>query len=433
MAAPEPRIAIIGLGYVGTPLLGAFAERFDTLGFDIDTRRIDELKQGKDSTGELSASERETVQGLTLTSEPEDLAEANVYVVTVPTPILDDRTPDLAPLRAACRTLGPVLAKGDTVIFESTVYPGATEEECVPLLEQLSGLKGKEDFWYGYSPERINPGDTERRLQSIVKVTSGCCDASLDFIDGLYAAIVPAGTHRASSVRVAEAAKVIENTQRDVNIALVNELAMLFDRLGLDTKEVLDAAGTKWNFLPFQPGLVGGHCIGVDPYYLTHKARAVGFDPNIILAGRGVNDAMADWVAGKVRKLMLAAGMEADGSRVLVLGLTFKENCPDTRNSQVFKLVRHLRARGCAVDVWDPWVARTPEGAAVSVTDQAALAGARLVEAPEAGAYDAVVTAVAHDEFRALPAETFRSWGRGDCVYYDIKDLMDREQATGRL
>ncbi len=425
----QATIAIIGLGYVGTPLLAAFAERHVTLGFDIDPGRIDELEQGRDRTGELDADELARVQSLTLTSDAQDLEAATVYIVTVPTPVHEDHTPDLTPLQGACRTLGPVLRKGDTVIFESTVYPGATEEVCVPLLEQFSGLTAREDFWYGYSPERINPGDKANRLQSIVKVTSGCCDASAEFIDGLYQDIVPAGTYRAASVRVAEAAKVIENTQRDVNIALVNELAMLFERLGLDTRDVLAAAGTKWNFLPFEPGLVGGHCIGVDPYYLTHKAREVGFNPNIILSGRGVNDGMADWVAGKVRQLMLDEGIEPNDGRVLVLGLTFKENCPDTRNSQVFKLIRNLRARGCAVNVWDPWVngsGQTPEVVA-------RLAGAAMVEAPAPGRYNAIITAVPHREFKDVSAETFQAWADDPCVFYDLKGILGREQATARL
>jgi UDP-N-acetyl-D-galactosamine dehydrogenase len=415
-------IAILGLGYVGTPLLAAFAARYETLGFDISEARIAELKAGRDSTEELSPDERARVKDLTLASDAQDIARANVFIVTVPTPINEDHTPDLSPLHGACRTLGPILKRGDTVIFESTVYPGATEEVCVPILEQISGLKAREDFWYGYSPERINPGDQERRLQTIVKVTSGCCGKSLAFIDGLYASIIPAGTHPASSVRVAEAAKVIENTQRDVNIALINELAMLFDKLGLDTREVLEAAGTKWNFLRFQPGLVGGHCIGVDPYYLTHKAQEVGFEPNIILAGRQVNDGMADWVAGKVRSLMLARDTPADGSRVLVLGLTFKENCPDTRNSQVFRLIANLCARGCQVDVLDPWVGEVKLPA-----------NAQLVDKPQDKTYQAVITAVAHDAFKALSAEQCRAWGDETCVYYDIKGMFDADSVDARL
>jgi UDP-N-acetyl-D-galactosamine dehydrogenase len=416
-----PTVAIIGLGYVGTPLLAAFAEAGPVIGFDVDEGRVAELKAGRDRTGELDARERERVAAMPLTADPAELAEATVYIVTVPTPVTADHTPDLRPLERASETLGPLLKAGDTVIFESTVYPGATEEVCVPILARLSGLTPKEDFWYGYSPERINPGDRERRLQGIVKVTSGCCPASAAFIDQLYAKIIPAGTHRASSVRVAEAAKVIENTQRDVNIALVNELAMLFDRLGLDTAEVLEAAGTKWNFLPFRPGLVGGHCIGVDPYYLTHKAQQVGFDPNIILAGRGVNDSMAGWVANRALAHMADRGLEPEGARALVLGLTFKENCPDTRNSQVFRLVGELQAAGCDVDVHDPWV--EPEGAR----------GLSLIDEPEDGAYDLVVLAVAHDAFRERGAPVLKGYGREGAVVYDVKGLFDAAEVAGRL
>ena len=416
-----PTVAIIGLGYVGTPLLAAFAEVGPVIGFDVDAGRVEELQAGRDRTEELDAQELERVAGMPLTADPAELAAATVYIVTVPTPVTDDHTPDLRPLERASETLGPLLKKGDTVIYESTVYPGATEEVCVPILAELSGLEPKTDFWYGYSPERINPGDQERRLQGIVKVTSGCCDKSAAFIDALYARIIPAGTHLASSVRVAEAAKVIENTQRDVNIALVNELAMLFDRLGLDTHEVLEAAGTKWNFLPFRPGLVGGHCIGVDPYYLTHKAQEVGFDPNIILAGRGVNDGMAGWVAGRVVGLMAERGIEPAGSKALVLGLTFKENCPDTRNSQVFRLVGELQAAGCDVDVHDPWV--EPDGAR----------GLTLIDEPEADSYDVVVLAVAHREFQELGPSTLKGYGHDGAVVYDVKGLFDAAEVAGRL
>ncbi|KAA9133066.1 nucleotide sugar dehydrogenase [Marinihelvus fidelis] len=422
MSHSLPRIAIIGLGYVGAPLMAAFARHFEVTGFDLDRGRVTELASGSDRTGELSAEELAVIGGARLGHEAAVLADCNVYIVTVPTPVTEDNEPDLSPLHAACEAIGPQLQPGDTVVFESTVYPGATEEVCVPALEQLSGLRGgsNEGFWYGYSPERINPGDRTRRLESIVKVVSGCCAASLDFIDGLYSAIVPAGTHRAPSVRVAEAAKVIENTQRDVNIALVNELAMLFDRLGLDTRDVLAAAGTKWNFLPFTPGLVGGHCIGVDPYYLTHKARAVGFDPQIILAGRGVNDGMATFVASKVVGLMAERGVAADGARVLVMGLTFKENCPDTRNSQVFRLIAELQAAGCDVDVLDPWVSAEQSR------------GIRLVTEPAQDSYDAVIGAVAHRQFEAVSAESLIGWGRGDCVYFDIKSVFGT-RATARL
>lgn len=407
--SPKPVVAIIGLGYVGTPLLAAFAEHYETLGYDVDSTRLQELRQEHDRTDELSATERARVAGLVLTDQPQDLQQADVYIVTVPTPIRPDKTPDLGPLEAACGLLGQLLKPGDTVVFESTVYPGATEEFCVPRLEQGSGLRGASDFWYGYSPERINPGDKDRRLQTITKVTSGCCDASAAFIDALYARVIPAGTYRASSVRVAEAAKVIENTQRDVNIALINELAMLFERLGLDTREVLAAAGTKWNFLTFQPGLVGGHCIGVDPYYLTHKAQSVGFEPNIMLAGRAVNDGMAPYVAGRVLGLMEARGLLQDQAPVLVLGLTFKENCPDTRNSQVIPLVETLEAAGCAVDVYDPWVAQDV---------------ARLITRPGPGRYHAIIGAVAHEQFTLLGDEQIRAWGIPGAVLFDIKDVF---------
>jgi len=416
-----PRIAVIGLGYVGTPLLAAFAREFEVTGFDIDAARVSELQSGRDRTGELSEDELARMASVTLTSNASDMAGCDTYIVTVPTPVDEDHQPDLAPLEAACHSVGPLLGRGNTVVFESTVYPGATEDVCVPILEAASGLKGGEDFWYGYSPERINPGDRERRLERIVKVVSGCCAESLDFIDGLYSAIVPAGTHRAASVRVAEAAKVIENTQRDVNIALVNELAMLFDKLGLDTRDVLAAAGTKWNFLPFTPGLVGGHCIGVDPYYLAHKARAVGFDPQIINAGRGVNDGMATWVAHKVLALVAERRGSVDGARVLVMGLTFKENCPDTRNSQVFRLIADLQAAGCEVDVLDPWV------------DEHQGRGVRLVPEPDTGAYAAVIGAVTHRQFQDVSAETLRGWGGDDCVFYDVRGVFPEGVAEGRL
>jgi UDP-N-acetyl-D-galactosamine dehydrogenase len=370
----------------------------------------------------LSDEELARVQTRTLTSDISDLVECNTYIVTVPTPVTEDKQPDFSPLELACEVIGALLSRGDTVIFESTVYPGATEEVCVPILELRSGLKRSEEFWYGYSPERINPGDPTRRLQDIVKVVSGCCAESLDYIDALYSSIVRAGIHRAPTVQVAEAAKVIENTQRDVNIALINELAMLFDKLGLDTREVLAAAGTKWNFLPFNPGLVGGHCIPVDPYYLTHKAREVGFDPNIILAGRGVNDSMADWVAGKVFGLMQARGIEPADARVLVMGLTFKENCPDTRNSQVFKLVRGLRAMGCEVDAWDPWVLRESMSTGKELEGITKhLAGARLMEFPKTNAYQGIVVAVSHAEFKALAPVTIKDWAAERCVFFDVQ------------
>lgn len=414
MRHQDPVIGIIGLGYVGTPLLVAFAARFEVVGFDLDPGRVAELKAGRDRTRELSKAELETASRRKLTSNPTDLHACNIFIVTVPTPVTDDKRPDLGPLLRACGDIGPLLKQGDTVIFESTVYPGATEEVCVPVLERLSGLKRCSGFQYGYSPERINPGDPSRRLKDIVKVVSGCCPVALEYIDSLYAAVVPAGTHCTSSVRVAEAAKVIENTQRDVNIALVNELAMLFDRLGLDTLEVLAAARTKWNFLPFTPGLVGGHCIGVDPYYLTHKAREVGFEPKVILAGRGVNDGMAAYVADRVLHKMRGVDIEPGGARVLVLGLAFKENCPDTRNSQVFRLVADLEAAGCLVDVYDPWVRR----------EQAV--GVRLVDELKEGAYSAILVAVGHTEFRELSHASLQRWAAKVCVVHDFRGILKR-------
>lgn len=421
MTLNKHRIAVVGLGYVGTPLLAAFATRYDVVGFDIDPGRVAELKAGRDRTEELKGEELARVAAATLSSEPAAMADCNRYIVTVPTPVTEDHEPDMTPLESACRTIGPLLQRGDTVVFESTVYPGATEEVCVPILESISGLRGGRDFWYGYSPERINPGDQERRLQNIIKVVSGCCADSLEQVAGLYGAIIPAGVHRASSVRVAEAAKVIENTQRDVNIALVNELAMLFEKLGLDTHEVLAAAGTKWNFLPFTPGLVGGHCIGVDPYYLTHKARAVGFDPQIIAAGRGVNDGMASWVAHNVLGRVTERRSRTDGARVLIMGLTFKENCPDTRNSQVFRLIAELQAAGCEVDVLDPWV------------DSHQGRGVRLVASPDTGIYDAVIGAVTHRQFSTLDAESIKGWGTDQCVFYDIRGVFPEGIAEARL
>lgn len=417
----EPCIAVIGLGYVGAPLLAAFAARHPVIGFDTDATRLDALRAERDVTGELRAAELHRFAGLTLTDNPSDLADANVYIVTVPTPVDDANQPDLSTLRAACRAVGATLTPGDTVVFESTVYPGATEEVCVPLLEQVSGLKAPGDFWYGYSPERINPGDPKKRLQDILKITSGCSEEATEFIDGLYAGIITAGTCRVSSVRVAEAAKVIENTQRDVNIALVNELAMLFDRLGLDTQEVLEAAGTKWNFLAFQPGLVGGHCIGVDPYYLTHKARNVGFEPRMILAGRSINDGMADFVARKVLELVTRSGIAVSSARILVMGLTFKENTPDTRNSQVFRLIDRFSESGCQVDVMDPWV------------EQRSVKGLTWVSEPTAGTYDSIVIAVPHAQFAQWSEQDIRAWGTDECVIYDVKNLLGAGSNVYRL
>jgi UDP-N-acetyl-D-galactosamine dehydrogenase len=423
-AMDEVKIGIIGLGYVGLPLAVAFGRRYPTVGFDLKRERIAELEAGEDSTLETSPEELASATQLGFTSQPAGLAACNVYVVTVPTPIDDARIPDLAPLKRASRTLGELVKRGDTVIFESTVYPGATEEVCVPIIEEVSGLTYNIDFYAGYSPERINPGDKEHRVENILKVTSGSTPEVADFVDALYASIITAGTYRASSIRVAEAAKVIENTQRDVNIALITELAMIFNRLGIDTLEVLEAAGTKWNFLPFRPGLVGGHCIGVDPYYLTHKSQEIGYHPAMILAGRRINDNMALYVANRVVRLMIKKGLTVKGSRVLVLGLTFKENCPDIRNTKVVDMVRELADLGARVDVHDPWV---------DAAETRHEYGIEPVTEPESGAYDAVVLAVAHNEFKALGADGVRGFLKEGGVLYDIKHLLPADAVDGRL
>jgi UDP-N-acetyl-D-galactosamine dehydrogenase len=425
MLAPEDaRIAIIGLGYVGLPLAVAFGRRYPTVGFDISAERVVELEEGEDSTLEVPAADLAAADKLTFTSDAAALAGSNVYIVTVPTPIDAARRPDLRPIEAASRTVAGVLGRGDIVIYESTVYPGATEEVCVPLLEAGSGLKHNEDFFTGYSPERINPGDRVHRLETIVKVTAGSTPEAAAVVDRLYGSIVEAGTHLASSIRVAEAAKVIENTQRDVNIGLINELAMIFDRLGIDTLEVLEAAGTKWNFLPFRPGLVGGHCIGVDPYYLTHKSQEIGYHPEMILAGRRLNDNMGIYVADKVAHLMIRKRIHVCGSRILMLGLTFKENCPDLRNTRVTDVIAELESLGAEVDVVDPWV--EPEQARRAC-------GVRLVEKPERGAYDAIILAVAHRQFLELAGEEIRSFGKADCVIYDVKSVLPVGLVDGRL
>jgi UDP-N-acetyl-D-galactosamine dehydrogenase len=415
---------VLGLGYVGLPLAVEFGKHYDTVGFDIDPGRIAELKRGKDRTLEVEAKELAAAKRLRFSAELRDLRSCRVFIVTVPTPIDADRRPDLAPLERASESVGKVLKRGDIVIYESTVFPGCTEEICVPILEKRSGLRFNKDFWAGYSPERINPGDREHRLPTIRKVTSGSTPEAADFVDKLYGSIVRAGTHRASSIRVAEAAKVIENTQRDVNIALVNELAMIFNRLGIDTQEVLEAAGSKWNFLPFRPGLVGGHCIGVDPYYLTHKAQQIGYHPEMILAGRRINDNMALYVAGEVLRLMAAKRIHVNAARVLVMGLAFKENTPDLRNSKVADLVAELEAHGAKVDVWDPWV--DPREAADEY-------GLRLVKRPSRGRYDAIVLAVGHREFLAMRPAGIRRLAKRKHVIYDIKYLLNRDQADGRL
>jgi UDP-N-acetyl-D-glucosamine/UDP-N-acetyl-D-galactosamine dehydrogenase len=418
------RIAVIGLGYVGLPLAVEFGKHYDTVGFDIDPDRIAELRRGVDRTLEVEPKELRTAKRLKFTAELRDLRTCRVYVITVPTPIDADKRPDLGPLERASESVGKVLKRGDIVIYESTVFPGCTEEICVPILEKHSGLRFNEDFHAGYSPERINPGDREHRLPMIRKVTAGSTPEAAAFVDKLYASIIRAGTHPASSIRVAEAAKVIENTQRDVNIALVNELAMIFNRLGIDTQEVLEAAGSKWNFLPFRPGLVGGHCIGVDPYYLTHKAQQIGYHPEMILAGRRINDNMALYVAGEVVRLMASKRIHVKGSRILVMGLAFKENTPDLRNSKVADLVAELAAYGARVDVWDPWV---------SAKEAEREYGIQLVRRPSGGRYDAIVLAVGHREFVAMRPGEIRRFARRKHVVYDVKYLFSRTESDGRL
>ena len=419
------RIGVVGLGYVGLPLAVEFGKYFPTVGFDINQRRIAELQSGKDGTLEVSKAELKGATQLEYSADLAALKKCTFFIVTVPTPIDQYKRPDLTPLVKASETLGKVLKRGDIVVYESTVYPGCTEEVCVPVLEKFSGLKFNQDFFCGYSPERINPGDKQHRLPSIKKVTSGSTPEIAEVVDALYATIITAGTHKASSIKVAEAAKVIENTQRDVNIALINELALIFNRLGIDTEEVLKAAGTKWNFLPFRPGLVGGHCIGVDPYYLTHKAQEIGYHPEMILAGRRLNDNMPLYVAGEVIKLMTRKRIHVDGSRVLVLGLTFKENCPDVRNTKVVDVVRELERYGANVDVVDPWAN------AAEAQHEYGLKPAKTVR--KGAKYDAVVLAVAHNEFKELGAVALRKLGKKNHVLYDIKHLLPASETDGRL
>ena len=418
------KLAIIGLGYVGLPLAVEFGKKRAVVGFDVNARRIAELQAGEDRTLETSAEELATARHLSYTTDREALRTCNVFLVTVPTPIDGFKRPDLTPLIKASETVGTVLKKGDVVIYESTVYPGCTEEDCVPVLEKFSGLKFNEDFFAGYSPERINPGDKEHRVTTIRKITSGSTPAVADLVDALYNEIVSVGTHKASSIRVAEAAKVIENTQRDVNIALINELAILFNRMGIDTEAVLQAAGSKWNFLPFRPGLVGGHCIGVDPYYLTHKAQSIGYHPEIILAGRRLNDGMGAYVVAQLVKAMTRKRIQVDGARVLVLGLTFKENCPDLRNTRVVDIVGELKEYHCAVDVFDPWV---------DAEEARHEYGFTPVAEPEAGAYDAIIVAVAHRQFREMGVESLRALGKPAHVLYDLKYVLDASASDLRL
>ena len=418
------RLAIIGLGYVGLPLAIEFGKQRSVVGFDINQARVHELKSGQDHTLEASPEELKAATHLSFTTNLADLRECNCFIVTVPTPIDGHKQPDLTPLIRASETIGKVLKRGDVVIYESTVYPGATEEDCVPVLEKYSGLEFNQDFFAGYSPERINPGDKEHRVTNIVKVTSGSTPAIADLVDELYRQIIAAGTHKAPSIRVAEAAKVIENTQRDINIALINELALIFNKMGIDTEAVLQAAGSKWNFLPFRPGLVGGHCIGVDPYYLTHKAQAVGYHPEIILAGRRLNDNMGAYIAKQLIKAMIKRRVQIEGARVLVMGLTFKENCPDLRNTRVIDIVAELQDYNCAVDVYDPWV---------SVADAQHEYGITLTLQPEKGAYDGIILAVAHHQFKSMGVDVIRGLGTSNQVVYDLKYIFAADATDLRL
>ncbi len=418
------KIAMIGLGYVGLPLAVEFGKKYTTVGFDINRPRIDELKTGHDHTLEVSDEELVEADKLSYTADIEDIKSCNIYIVTVPTPINEYKQPDLSPLEKASTLLGKVIKQGDIVIYESTVYPGATEEVCVPILEQVSGLKFNENFYVGYSPERINPGDKEHRVTNILKVTAGSTEAIAEQVDQLYKSIITAGTHKASSIKVAEAAKVIENTQRDVNIALINELALIFNRLGIDTEEVLIAAGTKWNFLPFRPGLVGGHCIGVDPYYLTYKAQSIGYNPEIILSGRRINDGMGEYVVSRLVKLMLKKRLHVQDSNVLIMGLTFKENCPDLRNTRVVDIIKELETYGVNIHVYDPWV--DPEEAVAEY-------GIKPIATLEEGKFDAILLAVAHEQFKQMDIKQVRALGKPGSVIYDLKYLFPADLTDERL
>jgi len=417
-------IGIIGLGYVGLPLAVEFGKKFNTVGFDINEKRIDELRTGNDSTLECSPEELLESTDLTYTANVGELKACNVYVVTVPTPIDEHKQPDLTPLVKASEMLSKVISKGDIVIYESTVYPGATEEVCIPVLERVSGMVFNQDFYAGYSPERINPGDKEHRVTTIKKVTSGSTPEIAEFVDLIYREIITAGTHKASSIKVAEAAKVIENTQRDLNIALINELAIIFNKLDIDTEEVLKAAGTKWNFLPFRPGLVGGHCIGVDPYYLTHKAESIGYHPEVILAGRRINDNMASYVASQLVKALLKKGIQVKGANVLLMGLTFKENCPDLRNTKVVNIITELKEYNINVDVYDPWV---------SAIEAKREYGIEVLTENPAGQYDGMIMAVAHDQFKAMSVDELKALTKPESIIYDLKYILSAEFTDLRL
>jgi UDP-N-acetyl-D-galactosamine dehydrogenase len=418
------KLAIIGLGYVGLPLAVEFGKKRQVVGFDINQKRIDELKSGNDFTLETTTEELHEAKFLSYTTNLDDLRNCTCFIVTVPTPIDEHKRPDLTPLIKASESVGKVLKKGDIVVYESTVYPGATEEDCVPVLEKFSGLKFNQDFFCGYSPERINPGDKEHRVTTIKKVTSGSTPAIADKVDALYNEIITAGTHKASSIKVAEAAKVIENTQRDLNIALINELALIFNKMGIDTESVLLAAGSKWNFLPFRPGLVGGHCIGVDPYYLTHKAQQIGYHPEIILAGRRLNDSMGAYVVAQLVKAMMQRRIQVDGARILVMGLTFKENCPDLRNTRVVDIVAELKEYNCQVDVYDPWISADESEHEYGITPIAKL---------PAGEYDGIIVAVAHHQFKAMGEAAIRALGKKAHVLYDLKYILPADASDLRL
>ena len=418
------KIAVIGLGYVGLPLAVEFGKTIKTVGFDINAQRISELNQGVDLTLEVDSDELRSAGHLHCTDNAEDIRSANVYIITVPTPIDEFKRPDLKPLISASKLVGSVLKPNDVVIYESTVYPGATEEDCIPVLEAESGLTFNQDFYAGYSPERINPGDKEHRVTTILKVTSGSTPEVAEFVDSLYREIITAGTFKASTIRTAEAAKVIENTQRDVNIALINELALIFNKMGIDTAEVLDAAGTKWNFLPFRPGLVGGHCIGVDPYYLTHKAQEIGYHPRVILAGREINDGMGAYVAEQVVKSMTRSKVHVVDSSILILGFTFKENCPDVRNTRVIDIIQELEQYNANVEVYDP---------CFSAEEAIHEYGINVTDTLENGKYDAVIVSVGHDQFKAMNTQSLRALGKPGCVLYDVKGIYPKDEVDGRI
>ena len=420
----DVKIAIIGLGYVGLPLAVEFGKKYKTLGFDINQARISELNNGTDSTLEVSDEELAETVNLSYSCQPDDLKTANVYIVTVPTPIDQHKQPDLTPLIKASEMLGKVVKQDDIIIYESTVYPGATEEACIPVVEKFSGLVFNKDFYAGYSPERINPGDKEHRVTNILKVTSGSTPEIATIVDDLYRSIITAGTHKASSIKVAEAAKVIENTQRDVNIALINELSIIFNKLDIDTLEVLEAAGTKWNFLPFRPGLVGGHCIGVDPYYLTHKAQLVGYHPEMILAGRRLNDGMGAYVVSQLVKNMLHKRIQVEGANVLIMGLTFKENCPDLRNTKIVDIVSELKEYNINVDITDPWCSSEQAEHEYNLS---------LIEKPKTDHYDAIILAVAHNQFKLMGVDEIRKLGKAQHVLYDLKYILPKESVDMRL